>query len=105
MAIIPLLVGFGVLLYLFYLIVSLLKDWYGIVGETITAGKQKHETSGRIALDIAEEAGIGAAKVAAGYAVGALVGSAIGGAAAKGAGGGLSAGGGTFGGGGAAGSW
>jgi len=86
--------------------VSLLRDWYDIVGDTIETGKRKHETNGRIALDVAEEAGIGAAKVAAGYALGAVIGSAAGGGSAgSAAGGGISAGGGAFGGGGAAGTW
>jgi hypothetical protein len=98
------LAGLAFFAYLGYLIVTLVRDWVGIVGETIETGRRKHETDGRIALDIAEEAGVGAAKVAAGYALGAVVGGALGGGAAKSAGGAVS-GGGAFGGGGAAGNW
>ena len=101
-----LLITAAIFLYLAYLVVSLLRDWYGIVGETIAAGERKHETTGQIALDIGKEAGIGAAKVAAGYALGAVLGGAMEAGSAGGVGGeGLSGAGGAFGGGGAAGSW
>jgi uncharacterized protein len=98
---------FGFLLVgaLLVLVVGLriLWSWYRTVGETIAAGERKHETAGQIALDMGKEAGIGAAKIAAGLALEAA-GDAIGGGA-SGGGGGFSGGGGSFGGGGASGSW
>ena len=92
-----LLISAGILVYLGYLVVSLLRSWSREVDETIVAGRKKGETPGRIALDVAEDAGIGAAKVAVGLAIGGALGGSAGGAAGSG--------GGAFGGGGAAGSW
>ena len=88
------LVGAAVLAYLVYLVVSLLLGWRRDIADTITSGRRKHETTGQIAVDIGEEAAVGAAEVAVGLAVGNVIGA-----------GGSAATGGSFGGGGAAGSW
>jgi hypothetical protein len=86
------LVGVGILAYVTYRIVDLLRTWRDVVDDTVAQGRARGETSGQIAADVAEEAAVGTVKVAAALAVGEIV-DEVGGAGAAGAGG-LSGGGG-----------
>ena len=57
--ILGLLIAAALFLYLAYLTVSLLKSWYGEVGETIAAGERPAAFPGRDPSDAAARWGVG----------------------------------------------
>jgi uncharacterized protein len=69
-----------------------------MIGQTISSGKRRHESGGKIAADMAEKLAVEGLKAAASVAVSAVGSSSSGGS-------GFSGGGGSFGGGGASGDW
>lgn len=71
-----------------------------MIGQTISSGKRRHESRGRIAADVGEQLAVEGVKAAASVAISAI-GDSIGGSGGSG----FSGGGGSFGGGGASGSW